>query len=654
MLVTILLTKGFMDEFEIELKVEFLNESEDLLESAESAFLRLETERENADLLNEIFRLAHNLKGTSKAVGFNQLSELTHVAENLILKLKEGSLTASDSIVSTLLEFKDKVQEMVEELKNDLDATFDIETLKAKIEQEINGGVVATSENESTASEETTTETVVEAKATENVVSESSSISQAAIESLLESGMDPELVKQMLAEEDTEEKVETKQDPRMEFENIEKLPEVKKADDNKPVVENKPPAAPKKTVAKKSNEPDESIRVKLSRIDQINNVLGELVILQTVISQRRYEHIHDELANKSIGMMGKLFKEVQELSMSLRMLPLKPTFQKMTRIVRDTSKLLDKQVNLNLLGEETEVDKTVLEKLGDPLVHIVRNAVDHGLETADIRQVAGKDPVGNVELYAFHEGSNLVIQVTDDGKGIDPEVIKKKAIENGILNANTNISDQEAIQLIFHPGLSTKEQVTEVSGRGVGMDVVKTNIENLGGEIKLMSKKGQGSSIKIILPLTLAIIEGIVIRAENDKFVLPLSQIYEITQIQSDDIESFTGVASLFTLRGEVLPLFFINKKLGKKVDETSNYTVIVVREMSYTFGVVVDDILIQQQIVIKKLGEDIQGKKGILGSAIMADGMPSLILDMFELFKDDFKQSRGYQKFIDKSIKAA
>ncbi|MFN8369273.1 MAG: chemotaxis protein CheA [Bacteriovoracaceae bacterium] len=613
-----------MDSFEIELKQDFLNESEDLLVNAENAFLRLESERSNPELLNEIFRLAHNLKGTSKAVGFDQLAELTHVAENLILKLKEGSLQASDSIVSTLLEFKDKINEMVNGLKHNLNANFDIALLKKKIEAEIAGkslNIVATD------GESIPTETAFEPEskviASENVpVTPEIQINSAALDSLKEIGLDLPGNCQPLETAPLEEKTVTTQ-------------------------------ANAKTQQPSENE--ESIRVKLSRIDKINDVIGELVILQTVIHQRRFEFIQDDLSNKSIGMMGKLFKEVQELAMSLRLLPLKPTFQKMTRIVRDTSKLLGKEINLNLIGEDTEVDKTVLEKIADPLVHTVRNAVDHGIEMPDERVAKGKDKKGNVELYAYHEGSNLVIQVTDDGKGIDSEVIRKKAIEKNIIKSNSNLSDHELRLLIFHPGFSTKEKVTEVSGRGVGMDVVKTNVEALGGEVKLMSKVGQGSTLKIILPLTLAVIQGIVIKAEKEKFVLPLTQVFEISRVKTQDVESFSGIASLFRLRGEVLPLFFINKKIGKKVDTTLNaYTVIIVRGLHYAFGVAVDDILNQQQIVIKPIGDDIKGKKGIIGSAIMADGMPSFILDLYELFKDDIKESKGHQKFRERNIKVA
>jgi two-component system chemotaxis sensor kinase CheA len=300
------------------------------------------------------------------------------------------------------------------------------------------------------------------------------------------------------------------------------------------------------------------------------------------------------------------------------------------------------------------VDKTVLEKIGDPLVHIVRNAVDHGIESPEERKKVGKAPQGQVELMAFHEGSNLVIQVTDDGKGIDPAIIRKKAIERKVISAQNSLTDQDLINLVFHPGFSTKDQVTEVSGRGVGMDVVKTNIEGLGGEVKMASKKGEGSSLKITLPLTLAIIEGIVITMENEKFVIPLAQIHEITQIKKTEIETFSGVSKLFKLRGDVLPLFYINQKIGKKNLERDFETILVVKEHNFKLGVVVDDILTQQQIVIKKLGLDIKNAKGMMGSAIMSDGKPALILDLLEIFKDDLKKSQGFKKIKDQGHQAA
>ena len=662
-----------MEDFEIELKRDFLEESEDLLSQAENAFLRLEEERNSSDLLNEIFRVAHNLKGTSKAVGFDQMAQLTHVAENLILKLKEGKLEVSDQIVSGLLEFKDSVAEMISGLQENLDAVFDIEPVMQKLENLSSGNGQDTPQTaepaeELHASEEDyipdelplandgrfgeQEELPVEGKEGER--EEEVEISAAALESLAELGMD-------ISDLQASGKAPSQTAPEegLVFNNLEKLPEGPQEEAPAPAPAPAPEAKPQQQAqAQKgqavSGEKDESIRVNLSRIDKINNIIGELVILQTVLSQRRYVNIQDELSNKSIGMMSKLFKEVQETAMSLRMLPLKGAFQKMNRIVRDTSKALNKDARLVMVGEETEVDKTVLERISDPLVHIIRNAVDHGLESTEQRVAAGKDPKGHVEIMAYHEGSNLAIQITDDGKGIDPEKIRQKAVQKGIISENAQMAPEEIIQFIFHPGFSTKEQVTEVSGRGVGMDVVKTNIEGLGGQVKVLSKLGEGSSFKILIPLTLAIIEGLVVASKEQKYVIPLSQIFELTQVETANIESFTGSADLFRLRGEVIPLFNLNKKLGVITEQEENQIVIIVRGLGRPFGVAIDDALNQQQIVIKKLGEDLRGKNGVMGSAIMSDGKPSLILDLFELFKSDLKENKAHKKYKEQGPCAA
>lgn len=654
-----------MDEFEIELKQDFLSESVDLLEKAEEAFLDLEANRDDPELINSIFRLAHNLKGTSRAVGFEQLAELTHIAENLILKIKEGDIEVTDPIVSGLLSFKDKVEEMVEGLTADLEARFELSDTIALLEKLTNDSENLDATNE--------TETQVEVEALdvpssdafedfditeEEVTSPQVEMSAAALESMADLGLDvpidndtdknePEVEVSAAALEsmaalgldiNTINETKPEEQEGLKFNNI--------TEPNKAEVL---PVEKKKVVKKaaKKSDDDESIRVKLSRIDQINNIVGELIILQTVINQRRYEFIKDDLSNTSIGQMSKLFKEAQEIAMSFRMLPLKTTFQKMNRIVRDTSKALDKKVNLIIEGEETEVDKTILEQIADPLVHIIRNAVDHGLEATEDRLMNDKDETGNVWLRAYYEGNNLIIEVRDDGKGIPPDIIRKKAIENNVITENQEISEHDLINLIFHPGFSTKEVVTEVSGRGVGMDVVKTNIEGLGGEVSVSSQLGKGSVFKIALPLTLAIVDGLVIDCENQRFVIPLGQVYEVVSLSKSDISSFSDGSHLFKLRGDVLPLFSLNKKLGKKSEIKDMNTTIILRGLDFAVGVTIDAIINQQQIVIKQLGEDIRHLKGMMGSAILSDGKPVFILDLFEMFKNDMKQSESYKELV-------
>lgn len=685
-----------MEDFERELKEDFLEESLQLLEDSEQAFLALENDKDSTDLLDQIFRLAHNLKGTSRAVGFGEVAEFTHEMENLILKLKTGEMEVTDFVVTVLLECNDHITHMIHTLKDDIEATFDSTEIIAKIVGVLSGDITGEDSTaaevhvaEESFSEESFDEVEEVTPAVEefdsvpsaDMFEESSSfeddfaaaldteeapamvedagdndveISASALESLRELGLEDDSILKEL---------ELKTAP------VEKLDEgltIKKGEDivaqtkpeipaevSGPMAEvteiKKKPAAPAPAANKpsspvKKKSEDESIRVALSRVEKLNNVVGELVILQTVLDQRRFTAIHDGLANKSIAQLGKLSKEIQEISMSLRMVPLKATLQKMNRIVRDTSKTLNKNVKLHLVGEDTEIDKTVLENLSDPLVHIVRNAVDHGLESTEGRIKAGKSEVGNVEIKAFHEGNNLVIQINDDGGGIDHNVIRAKAIEKGLINPNKEIPAHEMIQYIFHPGFSTKEQVTEVSGRGVGMDVVKTNIEGMSGSIEVRTEMGKGSTFKVCLPLTMAIIDGMVVRVGSEKYIIPLSQVHESLKPSKEIINSITGFGECLNLRGEVLPLFNIGKTLSRKMDdgESSDKIAIIIHNSSFNYAVLVDDILHQQQVVIKKLGDEIRSRKGFMGSSILGDGKPSFILDLNELYSGSLKKNNN------------
>jgi two-component system chemotaxis sensor kinase CheA len=682
-----------MEDFERELKEDFLEESLQLLEDSEQAFLALENNKESTELLDAIFRLAHNLKGTSRAVGFGEVAEFTHEMENLILKLKTGEMEVSDAIVSLLLECNDHITHMINTLRDDLDATFDssgiIGDINAALSGNIGGEATPAGEAEPVVEptmeeipnaamfEEEEAAEVPAAEAFEEEVSfddanfeedagdeDAQEISAAALEALKELGLNDEtLIKELElktakpAQEDTgltvkkgEEVVSQVEPPK---------PEEAKPENVTPIAAAKKPAAAPpsggggaKKASKKSE--DESIRVALSRVEKLNNVVGELVILQTVLDQRRFTAIQDGLANKSISQLGKLSKEIQEISMSLRMIPLKATFQKMNRIVRDTSKTLDKKVNLMLKGEDTEIDKTVLENLADPLVHIIRNAVDHGLESTEDRIKAGKDEIGNIELKAYHEGNNLVIEVKDDGGGIKADIIRNKAIEKGLLNPNKEISDHDAIQYIFAPGFSTKEQVTEVSGRGVGMDVVKTNLEKMSGSIRVYTEVGTGSTFKISLPLTMAIIEGMIIRIGEERYIIPLSQVHESLKPTKKMINEISGFGQCLNLRGEVLPLFSIGKTLGRDMDEgeTSDKIAIIVHHTEFNFAVLVDDILHQQQVVIKTLGDEIKGNQGFMGSSILGDGRPSFILDLNELYSNSLRKNvNTFKEFMAKAV---
>lgn len=581
-----------MDAFEAELKKGFLDEAKQLLTDVEQCFLQLEANPSDQALLEQIFRLAHNLKGSSKAVGFDALGMFTHEFETYLLKIKKGEIPGSPEVVSLLLKCNDYLKDSVEKLMADLGATLNpgdlVEQLKAS---SAGGAATGSSPAPSTAAP---------------------SESPAASGTTEAPPIPPELAAM----------VDFPQSP----------------------IATTPPAAPAAVAPevpkKPANKPpspaagaaDESIRVSLSRVDKLVDYVGEMVILQTVLKEQTHG-LESLLLRKTLQQLGKVTKEVQDLSMGLRMVPLKQTFQKMQRIVRDTAELLKKKVKLHIQGEDTEVDKTVLENIGDPLVHLIRNAVDHGIESREKRTSVGKNEEGNIYLRAFHQGGKLVIQIQDDGGGIDGDRLLGKAIEKGLFPANSTLSDKQKIHLIFHPGFSTKEQVTEVSGRGVGMDVVKTNIEKLQGEINIETVVGKGTTFSISLPLTLAIIEGMVVYSAGERYVVPLSHVHETVRLIPDNVKPTTGFGEALILREENIPLFRLHHLLGKKKTTTTvDGIAIIVRERGIPLAIAVDDIVGQQEVVVKNLGNELQRYPGVAGGAILGDGKPSLILELFDL----------------------
>lgn len=448
-----------MDDFERELKIGFLDEAAQAIEEVEQCFLSLESVQDQAENINKIFRLAHNLKGSSKAVGFLQFGEFTHEFESFILKIKNNQLAITKNIVSLLLEGNDFLMHMVSGLKENLEAQYEFTDLLSKFK---------------------------------NPPEDSTSTTTKA--------------------------------PEPQVPSVENLIEV-----ISPAVEEvslSPISEEKKVIKKQTANGEENIRVSISKLEKLVNFVGEMVILHSVIKEKAS-------LSQSVGLMKniheleKVGKEIQEISMGLRLVPIKPVFQKMNRIVRDTAAALGKNVELILHGEETELDKTILEKINDPLTHLVRNAVDHGVESPEKRLEKGKTEKANVYLRAFNRSGRLIIEVQDDGGGLNPEFLTNKAVQKGIIKEGSKLSDKEAYNLIFAPGFSTKEVVTDVSGRGVGMDVVKTNIQDLSGEVIIDSELGKGTKFQISLPLTLAIMEAMTVTYSGQKFVIPLSHVHE-------------------------------------------------------------------------------------------------------------------------------
>lgn len=589
-----------MDDFEKELKVGFLEEAVQLLADAEQCFLALESNPQNMDNLNKIFRVAHNLKGSSKAVGFDKMGALTHEFETFILKVKNGEMQPTPAVVSLLLRCNDFITQMVDGLRADLAAVFDIEPLL----KELTSPVESPTENSVGSPVESQVEAPPEA--------EQSAPSMEMLESSTPEPMEETPVAlAMTVVSET----------------------VAPAPVTAPVLAAAEPALTPTSTSKAASV-DESIRVSLSKVEALLNSVGEMVILQSVL-QEQLRFSESAILRKTQHQLGKVSKEIQDLSMSLRMVPIKPTFQKMQRIVRDTALALQKDVAIKVVGEETELDKTVLEKINDPLVHLIRNSVDHGIESGDVRATSGKPAQGLVTLSAFQKSGKLVLEVADDGGGLNAEKLKKKAIEKGLIKPGAVLSESDAYDLIFAPGFSTKEAVSDVSGRGVGMDVVKTNIQELSGEIHIRSAVGKGTTFQIVLPLTLAIIEGMTVVFGPDKYVLPFGHVHETLRPVKSDLQFNSSLGLTLMLRGENVPIFRLGDFFGKKSHlPVFQMIAIVIRSGPKPFALFVDDILGQTQVVVKPLGPEMKGFVGVGGSTILGDGKPALILEPLDLIK--------------------
>lgn len=655
-----------MDDFELILKNEFLEEAAQSLSDTEQCFLELENDPNNVDNLNKIFRLAHNLKGSSKAVGFLDMSAFTHEFESFILKLKNGELAFSPEIISLMLTCNDHLIRMVADLKQDHNAKLDSsELLDRMLYLKSNPQEEAPAEEPVQEESNYVAEVPVAVAEPEPVASEPTPVVEAPVE--IEPNLDllQELLGNLSATEILGGPVVLKDvEPSLSPEAI--LDSVAAEVASAPAVTTTAAAVqattpvakaqPSNVVPLKPNPPkedasgggggggankasggaavEESIRISVTKLESLLNFVGELVILQSVLREQT-QATESAIVRKTTQQIGKVVKEIQDISMSLRMVPIKPTFQKMQRIVRDTAVAVQKDVGIRLVGEDTELDKTVLEKINDPLVHLIRNSVDHGIEPAEVRLAEGKPAKGMVTLSAAQKSGKLVIEVTDDGGGLNPEKLKKKAIEKGILKPGVELSEKEAFNLIFAPGFSTKDQVSDVSGRGVGMDVVKTNIQELSGEIQIISNLKKGTTFQITLPLSLAIIDGMVISFANDKFVVPLNQVYETLRPKSDQVQFNQSLGYTLMLRGENLPLYrlgdFFNCQ-SKQV--TTDMIALVIRSNTKPYAILVDDILGQFQVVVKKLSPELQNMKGISGSTILGDGKPSFIIEPNDLIK--------------------
>ncbi len=582
-----------MEDFEIELKKTFLLEADQLLTDVEQCFLDLEKNPDDPNMIAKIFRLAHNLKGSANGVGFTDVGEFTHHLESLLLLIKNGEIKINQVISDLLLKSTDCIAKMVATLGKDISATFNNREL---IEQ---------------------LELAIKTKGQPALPKEAPKAGPPGFELFDDNDtFQPELPQKPAAPAAPTIEPQSRPTPQA------------VAGDTKLT-------SPETNKSTTTQTIDDGIRVSLARVETLIDFVGEIVILQSVLRDQLADATNPSVRH-AVNQMGKVTKEVQDLSMSLRMVPVKPVFQKLQRIVRDTSKALAKDITFRMVGAETEIDKTVLEKISDPLVHLIRNSCDHGIEPTADRVKSGKNSAGLVTLSAYRQSSKLVFEVRDDGAGLNPEKLKRIATEKGLIKPGTQMSDKDAMNLIFAPGFSTKDVVTDISGRGVGMDVVKTNIEQLQGQITIESERGKGTSFKIYLPLTLAIIDAMIIKSLNDRYVMPLSQVHETVRMAGAQIKHSSNLGDILLLRGESIPIFNINDLLGKKsaTQIQQDAIAIIVRTMEKPYAVVVDDILGRFQVVTKQLGSEFQGLNGVSGCTILGDGRPALTLEIDELVR--------------------
>lgn len=594
-----------MEDFEREMKLTFIDEASQLLDDVEQCFLRLEDNPHDKETLERIFRLAHNLKGSAKAVGFDDVNKFCHEFENFLIAVKKGEVSVDAAIVSLLLNSADHIKTMINGLRDNFDARFDSSAILSEI---------------------AAARTRTPAAPTNSAPQETGGLQ------LFDETPAPSAENNQWEEEQSS-TPETEQEPAQ----VEEEPAHHDASDAPVIPLHAQTSDASYDAQKKATSGtahvDDNIRVSLGRLERLIDAVGEMVILQSVIQQMVAESSSPSL-RRTTHQMSKVIKEIQDMSMSLRMVKLKPVFQKMNRIVRDTSAILSKDVRLVTSGDETEVDKTVFEKIGDPLVHLIRNAVDHGLENSEDRTAAGKNAEGIIHLRAFHQGGKLVLEIEDDGRGIDGEKLRQIAVQKGLISPDRKLSESEARELVFLPGFSSKKEVTDVSGRGVGMDVVKTNLQELGGSINILSEIGKGTTFRIELPLTLAIIDGMIVRAGTERFIVPLSHVHETVRLDKNGLQHSSGLGEVLFLREENVPLYRLGRIMGVKrqTEQEQETCAIVVRTKKNVFCIAIDEIIASSQVVVKQLGKEVANSKGISGSTILGDGRPALILELTEL----------------------
>ncbi len=657
----------------------YASESREHLDVLNDALLTLENNPDNHEMINEAFRAAHTLKGMAGTMGFDKVSELAHAMENVLDLFREGNLVVTTEIVNLLFQAVDNLELLSNNPEEVSEAELEalIKDLK-NYSQETDGDLGVSEESDSSTSssetefdlsdrelemvEETNGQPLVirvqleedcvfkslRADMVFDVLEENGELIKAkpTIDKIRDEELDHNFSVLYLTEESQDEISESLSDIS-EIETIEvdsisleklsgeiELESAEITDDKEDGGKTEGEEQSNTQSLSKRLKSSSKIRVDVDRLDSLMNLVAELVIKRTQVESVAEQYDLDEL-NKQLKPLSKVTTDLQDAVMEMRMVPINLVFNRFPRLVRDLAQELDKEINLVMEGEDTELDRTIIDEIGDPLVHMIRNSIDHGIEPPEEREELGKDREGEVKISAFHEGNNVVVQVKDDGRGIDPDIIREKALEKEVVSQTEvdAMSDKEIINLIFEAGFSTNEEVSDVSGRGVGMDVVKNTIESLNGSVDISSEVGKGSTFTMKLPLTLSIIQGFLITVADQKYVIPLESIKEIVDVKPEEIKTVRQEEVIYR-RGSVVPLVSLRDELNKapQEEEQEEISTVIVEVGEDFYGLIVDSIIGQQEVVIKRINDLAENIEKIAGGAILGDGSIAIIINVEEI----------------------
>ncbi|RDU52798.1 hybrid sensor histidine kinase/response regulator [Helicobacter sp. MIT 00-7814] len=676
-----------MDDMQ-EIMEDFLIEAFEMVEQLDQDLVELENNPEDLELLNRIFRVAHTIKGSSSFLNFDILTSLTHNMEDVLNKARRAELKITPDIMDVVLQSVDLMKALLNAIRDngtDANSGIDIADTVKRLQAISSGGATPSAENAQEAQSAPAT------PAPQSQTAESSAPTASA-DSTNPLADEPDLDYSSMSGEQVEAEIERLLKKRQEADKARReelkkqgvtqdiqaphapSEEPAKAQTPKPATSTPAAAAPKAAASASAkpagmkkddgNTPatnvEQTVRVDVRRLDHLMNLIGELVLGKNRLIkiygdvEERYdgEKFLEEL-NQVVSSISSITTDLQLAVMKTRMQPIGKVFNKFPRMVRDLSRELNKSIDLVITGEETELDKSIVEEIGDPLIHIIRNSCDHGIESPEDRKLAGKPATGTVQLKAYNEGNHIVVEITDDGKGLDAQMLKQKAVEKGLISEREAdaMSDKEAFNIIFKPGFSTAKTITNVSGRGVGMDVVKSNIEKLNGIIEIESEKGVGTTQKLKIPLTLAIIQALLVAAQEEYYAIPLSSVIETVRISQDEIYAVDG-KSVLRLRDEVLSLVRLADifKVDSVLEAMNEVYVVIIGLADQKIGVIVDYLIGQEEVVIKSLGYYLKGTEGIAGATVRGDGRITLIVDVAGMMEMAKRVKVSINKLIDEA----